>query len=138
MAEKNYIDVNILIYWIMEHPEYGEKALDWIIEAETSPDTYITSALSIYESAIIIAGLHGKTLKNQTLMEEITTSFTDLKSIHFAPLTLQQLTEAPNLMAKYNLDLEDAIHLAVALENNASRMISNDKNFDKVSIPRVF
>jgi uncharacterized protein len=138
LAEKNYLDVNILIYWIMKHPEFGEKALNWIIQAEDSPGAYITSALSIYESAFIIAGLHGKTLNDQSLMEEITSSFSDLKGIHFAPLTFEQLTEAPNLMTQYNLDLEDAVHLTVALENNASRIISNDKDFDRVPISRIF
>lgn len=54
------------------------------------------------------------------------------------PLTLRDLVEARVLMEKYELDYEDAVHLAVALRNRVKEIISNDQDFDKTSLKRIF
>jgi|GEM_PF-5541747 len=42
-------------------------------------------------------------------------------------------------MRKYNLDFEDAIHVATVIDNEISTIFSNDKGFDKVNVvKRVF
>jgi predicted nucleic acid-binding protein len=137
MAPKTYLDVNIFVYWLTDPPEFGEKALQWIKNVEDSPGNYMTSALTIYETSVIIAGLLGKTLKDLMLVSQVNTVFQEL-GIKIIPLTHQQLTEAPSLMKKYNLDYEDAIHLNAAMENDATRIISNDKDFDKTPFIREF
>jgi predicted nucleic acid-binding protein len=41
-------------------------------------------------------------------------------------------------MKEYELDYEDAIHLAAALKSKAKEIISNDQDFDKTTIKRRF
>ncbi|RJX16593.1 PIN domain-containing protein, partial [Candidatus Bathyarchaeota archaeon] len=43
-----------------------------------------------------------------------------------------------NLLKKFKLDYEDALHLAVAFKVKAKEIISNDKDFDKTTIKRRF
>ncbi len=131
MASKTYLDVNIFIYWLTNHPEFGEIALSWVEKINDNPNEYMTSALTIYETSIIIAGLLGKTLKDTRFITQLNEIFSELNNLKIIPLTSQQLFEAPILMEKYNLDYEDAIHLNAALENDVVRIISNDKDFNK-------
>jgi len=41
-------------------------------------------------------------------------------------------------MKEYDLDYEDALHLATALRNNVKKIISNDQDFDKTPLKRTF
>jgi len=41
-------------------------------------------------------------------------------------------------MREYELDCEDALHLAVALKGKAKEIISNNQDFDKTPLRRGF
>ena len=138
MAKKTYLDVNIFVYWLTDHPEFGEKALHWIKKIEDNPNEYMTSALTIYETAVIIAGIFGNTLKDTKFVTQINMVFSELNNLNIIPLTPHQIIEAPTLMTRYDLDFEDAIHLNAAMENDVKRIISNDKDFNKSPVNREF
>ncbi len=138
MASKTYLDVNVFIYWLTDSNEFGENAYRWIKQIEENPQEYITSSLTIYETSIIIAGQIGKSLNDTSLINQINTAFSDLINLEIIPLTAKHLIEAPVLMREFNLDFEDAIHLNAALDNDATQIVSNDKDFDKTPLPRVF
>lgn len=82
---------------------------------------------------MITAGLIGKNLKDQKLAEEITHLITGLLGLTIIsyPLTQKHITQATSLMIEYELDYEDALHLAAALKSKAKEIISNDQDFDK-------
>ena len=40
-------------------------------------------------------------------------------------------------MKAYDIDYEDALHLATALRVGAKEIVSNDKDFDKTPLTRV-
>ncbi|MEM1582572.1 MAG: type II toxin-antitoxin system VapC family toxin [Candidatus Bathyarchaeia archaeon] len=61
-----------------------------------------------------------------------------LPGLIITPLTVEDITQAAKLMGEYNLDHEDAIHLATALRNRAKEIISNDEAFDKAPQKRKF
>lgn len=138
MARKKYLDVNVFVYWITDSNEFGDKATYWIEQIEEHPGEFITSTLTIYETAIIIAGQIGKTLKDPRFTNQISMAFSNLPNLEIAPLTSQQIIEAPALMQGFNLDFEDAIHLTVALDNDAAQIISNDRDFDRAPLVRIF
>ncbi len=139
VAPESYVDINIFIYWLGNHPTFGETAHKWIKRIEEAPrGKYVTSSLTLYETLIIIAGLTGGSLKDKTFVEEVVKSITGLPSLLIAPLTAEDLTEAINLMKKYDLDYEDALHLAAALRNSVKEIISNDQDFDKTPLKRKF
>ena len=87
---------------------------------------------------VIIAGLTGKNLKDQELVEEVVNSVEGLSGLRIMPLTVEDLTEAAKLMKEHSLDYEDAIHLASALRSRAKEIISNDEDFDRTPLKRAF
>ncbi|MEM3549501.1 MAG: type II toxin-antitoxin system VapC family toxin [Candidatus Bathyarchaeia archaeon] len=139
MDSKSYVDVNVFIFWLGNHPSFGKTAYQWIKKIEESTrGKYVTSTLTIYQTLVIVAGLTGKNLKDQELVEEIVNLVKNLPGLTIAPLTVEDTTQAAKLMKEYDLDYEDALHLAAALRNKAKEIISNDKDFDKTPLKRKF
>ena len=139
VAPESYVDINIFVYWLGHHPTFGKKAYEWIKKIEEAPQgKYVTSSLTLYETLVIIAGLTGKSLKDKTLVEEIVESIAGIPSLTITPLTVEDVIEAANLMKEYDLDYEDALHLATALRNSVREIISNDQDFDKTQLKRTF
>ncbi len=138
MAQKTYLDVNVFVYWLNDTPDFGETATHWIKQIDKQSHDYMTSSLTLYETTIILAGLTNKTLKDKSLIQGITNAFSQLSNLKIIPLTQQQIIEAPLLMEQYKLDFENALHLTSAMDNDASIIISNDKDFDKTPLARMF
>ncbi|MCS7364990.1 MAG: type II toxin-antitoxin system VapC family toxin [archaeon GB-1867-035] len=133
-----YIDTNIFVYWLGKHPILGEVAYKWIKRIEESPrGRYVTSSLTLYEVLVIIAGLIGRSLKDKALIKEVINSIINLKGLVIEPLKSEDFIRALNLMEKYNLDYEDALHLSVAIRVDAKEIISNDEDFDKTPLKRT-
>jgi len=134
-----YIDVNVFVYWLGKHPIFGEKAYEWIKRIEdSSRGKYVTSTLTLYQVIVMMAGLTGKTISDMELIEEIVNSIESLPGLIITPLTIEDMEQAVELMRKYGLDYEDAIHLATALRNGVREIISSDKDFDKTPLKRRF
>lgn len=122
MVEKKYVDVNIFVYWLAKHPEYGEKAREWIRRIEHSRrGEYITSALTLYELAVILSGLTGKNLREERLVKTIIDAVTKLPSLEVVALKWEDHVRALELMQKHSLDYEDSLHLATALRSKATK-----------------
>ncbi|MEM3502488.1 MAG: type II toxin-antitoxin system VapC family toxin [Candidatus Bathyarchaeia archaeon] len=139
MEAESYIDINVFIYWLGNHPAYGEKSCNWIEKIENAPPgKYVTSVLTLHEILVIIAGLTGGSLKDSTFIERLIDSIMSLKGLMIEPLRLEDLTRGVNLMREYRLDYEDSLHLATALRKNVKEIISNDKDFDKINLSRIF
>ena len=135
-----YVDVNIFIYWLGKHPEFGETAYKWVKKIENSQHgNYLTCTLTLYETLVIIAGLTGKSLKDKAFTEEIIAAITHIKSLVIEPLKTEDFTTAIALMDEYKLDYEDAVHLAVATRTGTQKILSNDKDFDRAQwIKRIW
>jgi hypothetical protein len=133
----SYVDINIFVYWLGNHPKFGETAYKWIKKIENSQrGKYVTSSLTLYETLVIMAGLTGKNLKDEAFTEEVIKSMTQIKGLIIEPLKPEDFTKAVDLMKEYNLDYEDSIHLAVALRTGVQEILSNDKDFDVAPIKR--
>ncbi len=133
-----YIDVNIFVYWLGNHPNYAQTAKNWIQKLEESQrGKYITSSLTLYETTVILAGLTGKNLKDKTFITQIITPITAFKSLTIEPLKSEDYKKAVEIMDKWELDYEDSLHLAVAERVGAREIISNDKDFDKTELKRI-
>jgi predicted nucleic acid-binding protein len=133
----SYVDINIFVYWLGNHPKFGETAYKWIKKIEQSQrGKYVTSSLTLYETLIIIAGLAGKSLKDKDFTEKVITSITNIKGLTIEPLKPEDFTKAVELMEDYKLDYEDSIHLAVATRTGAQEILSNDTDFDATPIKR--
>ncbi|MEM2614561.1 MAG: type II toxin-antitoxin system VapC family toxin, partial [Nitrososphaerota archaeon] len=127
------------VYWLGNHPTLGRRSYEWIRKIEgASRGKYVTSALTLYQIMVIIAGLTGKNLKDQELVEEVVNSIEGLSGLRIMPLTMEDITEAAKLMKEYSLDYEDATHLASALRSKAKEIISNHEDFDRTPLKRRF
>jgi len=136
---RSYVDVNVFIYWLGRHPKLGKTAYEWIKRIENSKrGKYLTSSITIYEAVVIMAALTGRTLKDEEFVKEVVSSITSLKGLSIEPLKPEDFTGAPELMQKYELDYEDALHLSTAIRLNAKEIISNDQDFDKTPLKRRF
>ena len=128
-----YLDVNVFVYWLGNHPQYGQIAREWIKKIEASHrGEYVTSALTLYETLVIIGGLTGK-----NLVQQVINPITSIKGLTIEPLKSEDFKKATDLMNEYKLDYEDALHLAVAIRTGAQEIISNDKDFDATQIKRT-
>lgn len=133
-----YIDVNMFVYWLGNHPNYAQAAKKWIQEIEKAPrGKYFTSSLTLYETAVILAGLTGKNLKDKTFISQVITPITALKQLTIEPLKSEDYQKAAQIMETWKLDYEDSLHLAVAQRVEAQEIVSNDKDFDRTEIKRT-
>ena len=140
MVDKSryYVDVNVFVYWLGNHPIYGQVALDWIKKMEVSPrGEYISSALTLYETLVIIGGLTGKNLKDKDFVQQVINPITRIKGLVIESLRSEDFKEALDLMNECKLDYEDSLHLTVAIRTGAQEIISNDKDFDHTQIKRT-
>jgi len=82
--------------------------------------------------------LTGKSLKDGTLVEGVIKAIKNLPGLEIASLISEDLERASSLMEDYDLDYEDALHLAVALRSKVKEIISNDGDFGHTSLRRKF
>jgi predicted nucleic acid-binding protein len=140
MVDKSryYLDVNIFVYWLGNHPKYGQTAQEWIKKIETSQrGEYVTSALTLYETLVIMGSLTGKNLKDKNFVQQVINPITSIKGLLIESLKSDDFKKAAELMNEYKLDYEDSLHLAVAIRTGAKEIISNDKDFDNTQIKRT-
>lgn len=113
-----YIDVNVLYYYLTAHPEFGEKAKKYLEDF----DDLCTSALTVWILYVLT------NLRNlPEILREI--------GVTILPLTFEVLSFATNVE---KLDFEDAIHYATMKLNGINKIISNDGDFDRVDVERIF
>ena len=137
--EKTYVDVNVFVYWLTSDPIFGERALNWIKKIEKSKRrAYVTASITLYEVLVIIAGVSHRTLKDRDFVEKVIDAIVSIPALQIEPVTKKDFKDAISYMEKYSIDFEDALHLAVALRVNSTRIISNDEDFDKTPLKRVF
>ena len=140
MVDKSryYLDVNVLVYWLGNHPKYGQTAREWIKKIETSQrGEYVTSALTLYETLVIMGGLTDKNLEDKNFVQQVINPITCIKGLTIESLKVEDFKKGADLMNEYKLDYEDSLHLAVAIRIGARQIISNDKDFDATQIKRT-
>ena len=139
VAPEGYIDVNVFVYWLGGHPVYGKMSYEWIKKFEVSSrGKYVTSTLTLYQTIIIVAGLAGKGLNDVNLVESVVSAIGNLPGLEIIPFNFKDIEKALALMKDYNLDYEDALHLAIAIKCGVKEIISNDKDFDRTLLKRKF
>ncbi len=131
---RRYYDVNVFVYWLGGHPEYGERAKKWIREAEVGKA--YTSSLTPYEVVVVLANIANKTIRDTSFIREVLEAIRSIKGLKIVSLTWNDYVKAARFVDSY--DLEDALHLAVALRMKVDEIVSNDRDFDKGPLRRIF
>ncbi len=135
VEERSYVDVNVFVYWLTADPKFGERALRWIERIEEDPRSYVTSALTLWEVPVILAGVRGSTLRDPDLVGRA------VRAVVETGVTVLELRREDYLTAlefvRQGVDLEDALHLASAHRSGCGRVVSNDRDFERF-LKRVF
>ncbi|MBI2142551.1 PIN domain-containing protein [Candidatus Woesearchaeota archaeon] len=120
-----FLDSNIIVYAFTSNPR-KDKCRNVLRERR-----FLTNSLAISEAI----GTIGTIDKEQGKIALI--SILRSGNIQIIDLSTNLLFESVRRQHKYNLKLFDLIHYTTALLNNCQSIISYDKDFDKLEIPRV-
>jgi predicted nucleic acid-binding protein len=128
----NYVDVNVFVYWLTDHPIFGQQASKIIRGIEMGKKA-CTSSLTIWLLHIFLAR-EAEDYSEIVLLERIQ----ELPHLKIVPLEMEDFMRGIQCKNEYGIDLEDALHYAVAQRIGAQTIYSNDADFEKTDITRVF
>ncbi|MBS1263423.1 MAG: tRNA(fMet)-specific endonuclease VapC [Methanonatronarchaeales archaeon] len=127
-----YVDVNVLIYWLIDHPEFGDTAREIVGRIEGG-ERAATSALTPWIIHVVLKN-EAENYDRETMLELLD----DLKHLTVAELTMNDYLRADELVAEAGFDMEDALHLVTAERLDCDKSYTNDSDFDKVGIDAAF
>ena len=139
MAGRRYVDVNVFVYWLGKHPSFGERAKAWIEKIEKGGyGDYVTSSLTVYETAVVLASIAGMDIGDAGFVGEVFSAISLLPGLAILSLEAEDFELALKCMKDFGLDFEDAIHAAAAIRAGAEEIVSNDGDFDRSPLKRLF
>jgi len=93
----------------------------------------VTSSLTPWLVSVVLRR-EAENFDEGVLMEKLS----EIKNLKVVPLKMSTCIQAAELMRRYKLSFEDGIHLATALKHGAEAIYSNDSDFDRAPIRRIF
>tara|TARA_Y100000310_G_C20115931_1_gene549269 strand:- start:10 stop:390 length:381 start_codon:yes stop_codon:yes gene_type:complete len=122
----NFIDSNIFVKAVTKHPQ-SKQCLE------------IVNQGGIIDSLILLE-IHAKIAtitKDEGFAEKALKKILGDENISIFPLDANLFFEAMKRKKKYLLTMSDLIHYTTAILYECQSMISYDKDFDKLEIPRI-
>lgn len=123
-----YTDSPLFIYAAISSDETGASARKEIKKIREGKQPVLTSTLTFDEVFWKV-----KKEKGQEAALKAGKAFLEMENVAFVDVTDNVLWRAYELIESYSLDPRDAIHAACALVRGASVMISEDKDFDRIT-----
>lgn len=117
------MDVNVIYYILTANEEFGPRAKELI---EEYYGRMITSALTVWQLYILLRR-SGARLKISQVLEDL-----GVKVVALTPEVIKMAEECEKL------DFDDAIHYATMKAHGIKVILSNDSDFDRVDVKRVF
>ena len=118
-----FLDANIFIYAFYEN-EYTEKC------QEAIKNGGITNTLILAETFNTLDRITNKEKAHKAVKSLLKSN------LHITNLDINTIFEALKRINKHKLSIYDMIHYASALLNNCESILSYDKDFDNLEIPR--
>jgi predicted nucleic acid-binding protein len=115
-----YLDTNVLIYLLEDHPVYGALVADKLTELRNSGQEFATSVLTITE---LLAGTRSS---KDSIID-------DIPHLETHNITKAIATKAAMIQRDTGLNIGDSLHLATALIQNADAIFTNDKQLAKTA-----
>lgn len=124
-----YLDVNIWIYALEQHPLYSQALTELFQQIDQKTLTVVTSELSLAEA--LVKPMRDQDIARQTKYRQLFSSRSNLRVI---PVQRAILIEAARQRAvSSSLKLPDAIHLATAVILKCTTLLTNDQKFKGLS-----
>jgi predicted nucleic acid-binding protein len=124
------LDTVTIIYFLEHHPKYYQIAKDIFKKIEDGNISANMSTL-VFAELLVPAFKYGEDKRAKKVMH-ILSNFPNLEII---PLTAEISIAAAQLRASHSLRTPDAIHAATAMESKTRGIITNDKEFQKLTSP---
>jgi len=118
-----YFDVNVFVYYLTGDKTYGERAKNWL----SMEDYKYTSVVTPFLLTVVLGKIFGRPLKDYDFIKTINEA---LESLGIEYLELPEWSKIVDNVKRYDIDLEDSIHVTTALENGLE-IISNDNELKK-------
>lgn len=118
---KRFIDTNIFIYSVTNHPRFGKIARKILTRLERGEEC-ITSTIALCEIAWVLEAM-GKQSYVKPTLEKIL-SYDDLSVLTFDS---DDLLVGSNNMITYGIDFNDAVNVSVMSKVGTNQVYSNDK-----------
>ena len=125
------VDINIFLEVMLSGPK-REACKHFLNLLKTGKETGIVTESSIYSTMVIMAGF---TKKKE--LKTFLSSLSAYKGLSIYTATLSDKVKAVDVSLKNNLDINDSIQYSAALTLDVQGIVSFDKHFDGLEIPRV-
>lgn len=119
-----YLDANIVIYLVEQHPLCGPRA-----EARITRPRALGGQVAISDAHRLECLVGPLILNDQKALVDYLSSFSD-PDVNTAPLTAAVWERAARIRATYGLKPLDALHLAAA-EHGCGRFLTNDAQLSR-------
>jgi predicted nucleic acid-binding protein len=126
-GQKVYLDTNIFIYGLEAIEPWARLVQDIYVSLEAGEWHAVTSSLSIAECLV-----KPLKLERADMVLAYRAALSQSAYLQISPLSDEILVDAARLRATYNLKLPDAVHMATALKEGCTTMLTNDAQFRKV------
>lgn len=123
-----YLDTAPLIYWVEAHPDYIFK-MDRIVDAiETTPLQALTSVLTLAE--VMVQPLR---VGNTDLAQEYHDILVIRDDYILVEISTDIAISAAAIRARHSLRTPDALHAAAAIRTGCDAILTNDRDFRRVT-----
>ena len=123
--ERISLDTNLFIYFLEDHPRYGEWCASLFDLVERGHNLAVTSTVTLLELLV-----QPYREQKEELAQKIFALTSTYPEIEWVPVTMKD--RAAELRARYRLSTPDAIQLATAVVHKARRFYGNDRGLRRV------
>ncbi|NET38343.1 MAG: type II toxin-antitoxin system VapC family toxin [Cyanothece sp. SIO1E1] len=127
-GERIYLDTNIWIHMFEDVGDFSQALTALFNAIDTGTFTAITSELTLAE--VLVKPIQNNNTAQQEIYAEALTS-TDTLSV--IPIERSILVQAAQIRGTTKLKLPDAIHVATAISNQCTTLLTNDKQLQNFS-----
>lgn len=122
------LDTSCLLYYIEQNPKYEKFTQIIFEEVLPSGNTKMVASTLIITETLSLAFAENRL----DLVLTYKSALSGLPNLTLYPVSEQTAETAAYIRGVYRLATPDAIHIATAIEENASAIVGNDKKWKKV------
>jgi predicted nucleic acid-binding protein len=121
----------LLIYWLEDHPRFGERVGEILMRMQERQDELLTSAFAVGE---VLSGPYKRGVMAEVArVEEVMHS----QFIAVLPFTIESVGHYARIRARLGVKPADAIHLACAAEAKVDLFLTNDSMLVGKVVPGI-
>jgi len=129
-----FLDASFIIYLNVDVPDNLAEKIDALYKQLITNNKLYTDVL-VLDEVIHVSRKKYKVPYSETInmLDDIVIPYVEV-----LPIGLMEYLKAKENMLKYNLKPSDAIHLAVIENNGLQAIVTEDEDFDRIPIKRIW